>query len=99
MVNASRLETAPETFLPRSGAPPVAWRVSEGLVAYEAAVAWMEARAAAIARAEADECVWLLEHPPLYTAGTSAKAADHACSSAPAAERFRAALRWLRIRR
>ncbi|MFC6049637.1 lipoyl(octanoyl) transferase LipB [Methylobacterium hispanicum] len=76
MVNASRLETAPETFLPRSGTPPVAWRVSDGLVDYEAAVAWMEARAAAIARGEADECVWLLEHPPLYTAGTSAKPAD-----------------------
>jgi lipoyl(octanoyl) transferase len=76
LVNASRLETAPETFLPRPGAPPVAWRVSEGLVGYADAVAWMEARAAAIARAEADECVWLLEHPPLYTAGTSAKAAD-----------------------
>ncbi len=52
------------------------WRVSEGLVGYADAVAWMEARAAAIAKGEADECVWLLEHPPLYTAGTSAKGAD-----------------------
>ncbi len=40
---------------------------------YEEAVAAMEARAAAIARSEAPDCVWLLEHPPLYTAGTSAE--------------------------
>ncbi len=43
---------------------------------YPAAVAAMEARAAAIAAGEAAECVWLLEHPPLYTAGTSARDAD-----------------------
>ena len=71
-----RLATAPAAFLPRAGSAPVAWRVSDGLVAYEEAVAAMEARAAAIARGEADELVWLLEHPPLYTAGTSAKGAD-----------------------
>ncbi|KAB1074481.1 lipoyl(octanoyl) transferase LipB [Methylobacterium planeticum] len=52
------------------------WRISEGLVPYAEAVAAMEARAAAIARAEAAECVWLLEHPALYTAGTSAREAD-----------------------
>lgn len=73
---ASRLSIAPAAFLPRAGAPPVAWRVTDGLVAYDAAVAEMEARAAAIARGEADELVWLLEHPPLYTAGTSAREAD-----------------------
>ncbi len=50
--------------------------MSEGLVGYEEAVAWMEARAAAIAAGQAAECVWLLEHPPLYTAGTSARAED-----------------------
>ena len=50
--------------------------MSEGLVGYEEAVAWMEARAAAIAAGRAPECVWLLEHPPLYTAGTSARAED-----------------------
>jgi lipoyl(octanoyl) transferase len=50
--------------------------VSDGLVGYEEAVAWMEARAAAIAAGQAAECVWLLEHPPLYTAGTSARAED-----------------------
>jgi lipoyl(octanoyl) transferase len=54
----------------------VEWAVSPGLVQYEAAVAAMEARAAAIAAGEAGELVWLLEHPPLYTAGVSAKADD-----------------------
>ena len=54
----------------------MAWRVTDSLVGYEAAEAEMEARAAAIARGEADELVWLLEHPPLYTAGTSAKTVD-----------------------
>jgi len=61
---------------PRLGAPPVEWRGSEDLVAYQEAVALMEARAAAIAVGEARECVWLLEHPPIYTAGSSAKEAD-----------------------
>lgn len=55
---------------------PVNWRISNGLVPYPEALAFMEARAAAIAEGLAAECVWLLEHPPLYTAGTSAKAAD-----------------------
>ncbi|CAH1666862.1 Octanoyltransferase [Chelatococcus asaccharovorans] len=59
----------------RAGAP-VEWIVSEGLVDYEAAMAAMEARVAAIADGRAGECVWLLEHPPLYTAGTSAHDAD-----------------------
>lgn len=52
------------------------WRVEAGLVAYPEAVALMEARAAAIADGEARELVWLVEHPPLYTAGVSAKASD-----------------------
>lgn len=60
----------------RPGAPPVAWRVSDSLIAYEVALAQMEARAGALAAGEADELVWLLEHPPLYTAGTSAQARD-----------------------
>jgi lipoyl(octanoyl) transferase len=64
-----------ETFL-RPDARPVEWAVSPGLVDYEAAVAVMEARAAAIAAGEAEELVWLLEHPPLYTAGVSAKPED-----------------------
>ena len=54
----------------------VEWIRSDELVPYEDAVAWMEARAAAIARGEADEAIWLLEHPALYTAGTSAKPTD-----------------------
>lgn len=54
----------------------IGWAMSPGLVDYEAAVAAMEARAAAIAAGEAGELVWLLEHPPLYTAGVSAKADD-----------------------
>ncbi|WP_424363122.1 lipoyl(octanoyl) transferase LipB [Methylocystis parvus] len=58
------------------GTPPVEWRVSGGLVDYEAAVAVMEDRVARIAAGDAPECVWLLEHPPIYTAGTSAKDAD-----------------------
>jgi lipoyl(octanoyl) transferase len=54
----------------------IGWAVSPGLVAYESAVAAMETRAAAIAADEAGELVWLLEHPPLYTAGVSAKQSD-----------------------
>ena len=59
--------------LQTAGSVPVEWRVSEGLVPYDEALAVMEERAAAIARGGAPELVWLLEHPPLYTAGTSAK--------------------------
>jgi len=54
----------------------VEWIISEGLTDYAEAVAFMEARADAIARGEADELIWLVEHPPLYTAGTSAKIED-----------------------
>jgi lipoyl(octanoyl) transferase len=54
----------------------VEWRVTDGLTGYEAAVAEMEARAAAIRADGAAELVWLLEHPPLYTAGTSARPED-----------------------
>lgn len=56
--------------------PPIVWSVSHGLVPYEAASAAMIERAAAVAEGRASELVWLLEHPPLYTAGTSAKADD-----------------------
>jgi lipoyl(octanoyl) transferase len=55
---------------------PIEWRISPGLVPYPDAVAAMEARVGAIAEGRASELVWLLEHPPLYTAGTSAKADD-----------------------
>lgn len=55
---------------------PVAWDVTPGLVPYPEAMARMDREVDAIARGEARERVWLLEHPPLYTAGTSANAAD-----------------------
>jgi lipoate-protein ligase B len=59
-----------------AGSPPVRWRISDGLVPYETAIATMESEVARIAEGSADELVWLLEHPPLYTAGTSANAKD-----------------------
>lgn len=65
-----------EPSLIRADARPVEWAVSTGYVDYEPAVAAMEARVAAIAAGEAEEAVWLLEHPPLYTAGVSAKDDD-----------------------
>jgi lipoyl(octanoyl) transferase len=55
------------------GLPPAEWRVSNAPVDYATALAAMDARVAAIAAGQAVELVWLLEHPPLYTAGTSAK--------------------------
>jgi lipoyl(octanoyl) transferase len=66
----------PDSLLPIDGTAPVEWLISDDLVPYEEALAAMEARVERIARGEARECVWLLEHPPLYTAGTSAQDAD-----------------------
>jgi len=60
-------------LLPPEGLPPVEWQVTDGLVDYERALAVMDARASAIVDGAAPELVWLLEHPPLYTAGTSAR--------------------------
>jgi lipoyl(octanoyl) transferase len=60
----------------RDDLAPVGWAVSSTPIAYPDAVAAMEARAAAIAEGRAGELVWLLEHPPLYTAGVSAKPSD-----------------------
>ena len=54
----------------------IEWRESDALVPYEEARAFMEERAAAIRNGTANECVWLLEHPPLFTAGTSADEAE-----------------------
>ncbi|WP_372610928.1 lipoyl(octanoyl) transferase LipB [Aquicoccus sp.] len=54
----------------------VEWKITDGLTDYEEALRFMEARVAAIASGEAEECIWLLEHPPLYTAGTSARRED-----------------------
>lgn len=70
------LEKLPSRMLPPEPAFPVEWKVSQGLVSYEEAVDVMEARVNAIAASAAQELVWLLEHPPLYTAGTSARASD-----------------------
>src|SRR6202163_830049 len=64
------------TFASPAGGGAVEWRVSDAPVPYLEAVAAMEARVAAIAAHEAPELVWLLEHPPLYTSGTSGKAGD-----------------------
>jgi lipoyl(octanoyl) transferase len=59
-----------------AGGDEIEWRVTKGLVAYPEALAAMEERAAAIRSGEERELVWLLEHPPLYTAGTSADPAE-----------------------
>ena len=52
------------------------WKISDGLTSYEDALTFMEARVDAISKGTAEECIWLLEHPPLYTAGTSAQIED-----------------------
>ena len=74
MLNSLR---GPRAFLLAPGnAPPVEWVVTPGLTEFPDALADMEARAEAIARGEAAERVWLIEHPALYTAGTSARESD-----------------------
>ena len=64
------------SMLPSPGSPPVRWRISDQPFGYEDAVAEMEREATLIADGQADELVWLVEHPPLYTAGTSADPKD-----------------------
>src|SRR6267154_5183509 len=64
------------TFAQASGGSAVEWRISDAPVPYPEAVAVMEARVAAIAAGQAPELVWLLEHPPLITSGTSGRPAD-----------------------
>ena len=66
----------PQAKLPPSQLPAIEWAISDGLTDYAAAVEFMDRRSRAIADGQAAELVWLLEHPPLYTAGTSAKSAD-----------------------
>ncbi|HLL27894.1 MAG TPA: lipoyl(octanoyl) transferase LipB [Xanthobacteraceae bacterium] len=73
MIN-DRLALAP--LQPPADARPVEWRLASSPVGYAEAVAAMEARATAIAAGEAPELVWLLEHPPLLTAGTGARSED-----------------------
>lgn len=70
------LNPAAEALFGRTDGVPAAWAVSRAPVGYPEAVAAMEARAAAIADGTAGELVWLLEHPPLYTAGVSARPDD-----------------------
>lgn len=61
---------------PTEALPPVEWRISDALVSYPEAMAAMEARVAALRVGLVGEQVWLLEHPPIYTAGTSARPDD-----------------------
>ena len=63
------------SMIPQLGTPPVRWRIADDLVPYEEAVETMEREVAVISDG-GDELVWLVEHPPLYTAGTSANAKD-----------------------
>jgi lipoyl(octanoyl) transferase len=72
---ADPLNSSQRSLLREDGRP-VQWALSSGYVDYAAAEAAMETRVAAIAAGEAEELVWLLEHPPLYTAGVSAKDDD-----------------------
>ena len=63
-------------FFPEKTTPPVRWRISKGVTPYAEALTFMESEARNISDGKADELVWLVEHPPLYTAGTSAKDQD-----------------------
>jgi len=69
-------QNIPAGFRPRSPGQPVEWRVEAGLTPYPRALALMEERAEKIRGGGAPELVWLVEHPPLYTAGTSARPQD-----------------------
>src|SRR5215213_2514902 len=75
--NAACRATSPAPFRDSMHPPDdIEWRVSDAPVPYAEALAFMEERAAAIRAGTAAECVWLLEHPPLFTAGTSADPAE-----------------------
>lgn len=69
-------ESRPENSHEIARKPGITWRESSDLVPYEAAVSWMESHVAKIRAGQTDECVWLLEHAPVYTGGTSANAQD-----------------------
>ncbi len=71
-----RAEIDTGNLLPPPGSPPVEWIVIDGLVDYPDAVAMMEERVAQVSEGIAAEAVFLLEHPPLYTSGTSAEESD-----------------------
>jgi lipoyl(octanoyl) transferase len=72
----AQAEVGIATLLDKGAFTPVEWRVDDAPVSYPAALAAMDERVAAIRAGRARELVWLLEHPPLYTAGTSARAGD-----------------------
>jgi len=74
VVNARAASTL--SLLPGTGGSPVEWRISDSAIPYEDALAAMDARVSAIVAGAAPEQVWLLEHPALYTAGTSARPED-----------------------
>ena len=76
LANASNAGTSDSIAAGENPSGPVEWRISDGFVDYPAAVSAMEARAAAIHAGSEPEQVWLLQHQPLYTAGTSAKTED-----------------------
>ena len=76
LADAPDLGKAPRGEILTTRYGPLEWIVAPAPVPYPPAVTWMEERAAAIRAGTAPECVWLLEHPPLYTAGTSADPAD-----------------------
>jgi lipoyl(octanoyl) transferase len=73
MLQRSQITTS---FLAMPGSAPVEWHVEPGFTGYDNAVAFMEERAAAIREGGGAELVWLVEHPPLYTAGASARPED-----------------------
>lgn len=74
--SAPRLSAATDRFFALAGSPPVEWLVMDGLTSYQDALEAMETRVAAIADGRAREAVMLVEHPPLYTAGTGASDGD-----------------------
>jgi lipoyl(octanoyl) transferase len=76
MLDRSLNTTLETPRMARHDDAPAGWAISSGLVPYREAEAAMEARVGAIAEGSASELVWLLEHPPLYTAGVSARASD-----------------------
>ena len=70
------MTTNREKTSPREPANQIQWKTGDGLVSYDDALNFMEQRVEEISLGQASECVWLLEHPPLYTAGTSARTED-----------------------
>lgn len=73
MTDRSQIATS---FFPMPGSSPVEWRIEPGLTPYDQALSFMESRAEEIRLGTAGEMVWLVEHPPIYTAGTSAQETD-----------------------